>query len=325
MLRSDIIKSLFVGNLSLIGFEMSILDWFAKKDKVSEYSEKLNIPGDLWVQCFNCKETLFLKELETNHKVCMHCEYHFRLTSEDRIQMLFDEGSFVELNAGLRPKDFLNFVDTEPYSKRIERANNKSNVNEAVRTGTALLKGKAVNLCVMDFSYMGGSMGSVVGEKITRMIEFAVKDHNPLIIFSSSGGARMQEGVTSLMQMAKTSSALNHLSQEHVPFISVLCDPTTGGTSASFSMLGDINIAEPGALISFAGPRVIEQTIRQKIPKGFQRAEFLLKHGMVDLVVHRSNLRDKLFDLIRILDPREVSLFVASPILARYYRKKESQ
>ena len=195
----------------------------------------------------------------------------------------------------------MSFNDTESYAKRIKKATVKSKRNEAVLIGTALLKNRLMNVGVMDFSYMGGSMGTVVGEKLTVLIERAIENRHPLVIFTSSGGARMQEGILSLMQMAKTSAALEKLAVAKVPFISVLCDPTTGGTSASFAMLGDIHFAEPGALISFAGPRVIEQTIRQKIPKGFQRAEFLLDHGMVDRVVPRDELRDELADLLLLL------------------------
>ena len=198
--------------------------------------------------------------------------------------------------------EFLNFTDTESYALRIQKAHKKYKRNEAVVIGSAKLDGLDVNLGIMDFAFMGGSMGSVVGEKITRIIEKSIIDKNPLIIFTSSGGARMQEGITSLMQMAKTSAALSKLADERVLYISVLCDPTTGGTSASFAMLGDIHIAEPQALISFAGPRVIEQTIRQKVPKGFQRSEFLLSHGMVDMVVERKNLRSILYDLVFILN-----------------------
>jgi acetyl-CoA carboxylase carboxyl transferase subunit beta len=283
---------------------MSIVDWFAKKEKRKLASQKLNIPGDLWVKCQGCSEVLFLKDLEQSLKVCPKCNYHFRITAEERIKFTFDEGSFEEIDTQIGPIDFLNFEDTETYKDRIARAQKKSGVKDAIRTGTALIKGKAVNVAIMDFGFMGGSMGSVVGEKITRVIELALENKNPVVIFTASGGARMQEGILSLMQMAKTSAALYLLGEAHIPFISVVCDPTTGGTSASFAMLGDINITEPGTLISFAGPRVIEQTIRQKLPKGFQRAEFLLEHGMVDKVVSRSEMRNTLSTLLCILDPR---------------------
>ena len=282
---------------------MSVLDWFAKNKKETTQSQRLNIPGDLWRKCTNCGEVLFVKDLEANRSVCTHCQHHFRISPEDRIKFFFDEGSFSEYASNLAPIDFLNFEDTEKYEDRIKKAHKKTKKNEAITIGTATLKGIPVNLAIMDFSYMGGSMGSVVGEKITLTIEKAIENKNPVIIFTSSGGARMQEGITSLMQMAKTSAALAKLGELGVPYISILCDPTTGGTSASFAMLGDINIAEPGALIAFAGPRVIEQTVRQKLPKGFQRAEYLLEHGMVDLVVERKQLRETLFGLLSILNP----------------------
>jgi acetyl-CoA carboxylase carboxyl transferase subunit beta len=287
---------------------MSILKWFSNRQKEQSKAEKLNIPGNLWIKCPSCAEVLFIKELEANSKTCLHCQFHFRMSAKERISFFVDKDSFKEICADLKPLDFLSFVDTEPYSHRISKAESKTNASEAVVVGTALFQKCPINLAVMDFSYMGGSMGTVVGEKITILIESALKNRYPLIIFTASGGARRQEGILSLMQMAKTSAALNKLSREKIPFISVLCDPTTGGTSASFAMLGDINIAEPGALISFAGPRVIEQTIRQKIPKGFQRAEFLLKHGMVDRVVSRLDLRNELSDILSILYPSQSKL-----------------
>lgn len=280
---------------------MSIIEWFAKKQKNVSQTEKLNIPGDLWIKCASCGDVIFSKDLEASFKVCSKCNYHFRLSPEERISYFFDEGTFQEIDAHIKPVDFLNFTDTESYAERIRKAHKKYNRNEAVVIGESKLSGMSVNLGIMDFAFMGGSMGSVVGEKITRIIEKSIIDKFPLIIFTSSGGARMQEGITSLMQMAKTSAALSKLSGAAVPYISVLCDPTTGGTSASFAMLGDVHIAEPNALISFAGPRVIEQTIRQKVPKGFQRSEFLLEHGMVDMVVDRKVLRQTLVDLVSIL------------------------
>lgn len=281
---------------------MSILDWLAKKQSNKPQAEKLNIPGNLWVKCKSCSEVIFVKDLESNFKVCAHCNFHFRITPSERLGYFFDKGSFKEIDSDISPVDFLEFTDTEPYKERIEKAQKKTKKKEAVMIGEAQLNGELVNVGIMDFSFMGGSMGSVVGEKITRLIEHALTNKGPVLIFTSSGGARMQEGITSLMQMAKTSAALAKLSEASIPYISILCDPTTGGTSASFAMLGDIHIAEPGALISFAGPRVIEQTIRQKIPKGFQRAEFLLEHGMVDMVVVRKDLRQKLIQVLEILN-----------------------
>lgn len=280
---------------------MSIIEWFAKKQKNVSQTEKLNIPGDLWIKCASCSDVIFSKDLEASFKVCSKCNYHFRLSPEERIAYFFDEGTFKEMDAHIKPLDFLNFTDTESYAERIRKAHKKYKRNEAVVIGEAKLSTMPVNLGIMDFAFMGGSMGSVVGEKITRIIEKSIVDKFPLIIFTSSGGARMQEGITSLMQMAKTSAALSKLADVSVPYISVLCDPTTGGTSASFAMLGDVHIAEPNALISFAGPRVIEQTIRQKVPKGFQRSEFLLEHGMVDMVTERKALRQTLVDLVAIL------------------------
>lgn len=280
---------------------MSILDWFANREKETVSAEKLNIPGDLWVKCSACDTVLFIKDLEANKRVCSSCNHHFRISPEERVKQTFDKGSFVELESEMTAVDFLKFEDTERYEDRLKKAIKKTKKKEAVLIGTASLNSIPVNVGIMDFSFLGGSMGSVVGEKITLLIELAIENKHPLIIFTSSGGARMQEGILSLMQMAKTSAALSRLSDVHVPYITVLCDPTTGGTSASFAMLGDIQLAEPGALISFAGPRVIEQTIRQKIPKGFQRSEFLLEHGMVDKVVSRHDMRDVLCQLVTML------------------------
>lgn len=282
---------------------MSIIDWFNKHKKTNEKTKKLNIPDDLWIKCFACRDVLFLKDLTKNKKVCLKCNYHFRLSPEERINYIFDKNSFVEMDSHIGPIDFLKFKDTQNYQTRIDAAQKKTKHKDAIVTGTARLNKYPVNIGVMNFSFMGGSMGSVVGEKITRLIENARQTKNPVILFTASGGARMQEGTTSLMQMAKTSAALQQLETEKIPYISVLCDPTTGGTSASFAMLGDVNIAEPNALISFAGPRVIEQTIRQKLPEGFQRSEFLLEHGILDMVVHRKDLRMQLTHLIKLLNP----------------------
>ncbi len=295
---------------------MSILDWFAKKKEQAETAQtkRLDIPGDLWVKCFDCGGTLYLKDLVQNQKVCHHCNYHFRIASEERIGYIFDEKSFEPLDEELTPIDFLEFEDTEKYKDRIRKAHQKTKKNEAITIGTAALCGMPVNVGGMDFAYLGGSMGSVVGEKITRLIEYACDNGRPVIIFTASGGARMQEGILSLMQMAKTSAALEKLARKRVPYISVLCDPTTGGTSASFAMLGDMNIAEPNALISFAGPRVIEQTIRQKLPKGFQRSEFLLKHGMLDKVVNRKEMRQVLSQLIALLTPEKMDETMDLPV-----------
>jgi acetyl-CoA carboxylase carboxyl transferase subunit beta len=271
---------------------MTILDWLAKQKKNSPPErEKLDIPGDLWVKCFKCQETIFNRELENNLKVCPKCGHHFRLSYKERLKFNFDENSFEEIDQSIKAKDFLGFKDVQKYSKRLTEAEKVTGLNDAVVCGFAKVEGYSVALGIMDFSFMGGSMGSVVGEKITRIIENSIEKKLPLIIISSSGGARMQEGIMSLMQMAKTSAALANLAAEHLPYISIITDPTTGGTSASFALLGDIIIAEPAALIGFAGPRVIEQTIRQKLPKGFQRSEYLLAHGVIDMVVERKEIK----------------------------------
>ncbi|MDD5455978.1 MAG: acetyl-CoA carboxylase, carboxyltransferase subunit beta [Candidatus Margulisbacteria bacterium] len=278
---------------------MSILDWFAKKnDNVVVEREKLDIPGNLWVKCISCGGVLYSKELEENLKVCNHCGHHFRLTSKERLFITVDADSFEEINPGMEPVNSLGFTDTISYDDRIKQAKKKSGMKEAVITGTAKIEGYAVAVGIMDFSYMGGSMGSVVGEKITRLIETAIEKNLPVIIFSASGGARMQEGILSLMQMAKTSGALYRLKEKGLLYISVMTDPTTGGTTASFAMLGDLHITEPNALIGFAGPRVIEQTIRQKLPKGFQRSEYLLEHGMIDYISPRKELKKLLKSLL---------------------------
>ncbi len=287
---------------------MSIHEWFKKKKSEKEGAyvrERLDIPGNLWIKCYKCSQALFAKELDDNFKVCPKCGYHFKLTHIERINQLTDPNSFKEINANVSSVNFLNFSDSKSYTKRIDEAINKSTIKDAIVTGTCKIGGKDAALGVMDFSFMGGSMGSVVGEKIARLIELAVEKKLPVIIFSSSGGARMQEGIMSLMQMAKTSAALGRLRENRLPYFSVLTDPTTGGTSASFAMLGDINIAEPGALICFAGPRVIEQTIRQKLPPGFQRSEYLMEHGMIDIVCERKELKNKLSTILRWFNEKE--------------------
>ena len=292
---------------SIISSTLSIHTWFKRKKKAKETAyirERLDIPGNLWVKCYKCNEAIFARDLEANLKVCPKCGYHFKLTAAERIKQLADNKSFKEINAEIRSIDFLNFKDSKPYAKRIEATILKSSLKDAIITGTVKIKGKEAALGIMDFSFMGGSMGSVVGEKVTRLIELAVEKKIPVIIFSSSGGARMQEGIMSLMQMAKTSAALGRLRENGLPYISVCTDPTTGGTSASYAMLGDINIAEPGALIGFAGPRVIEQTIRQKLPPGFQRAEYLLAHGMVDVVCERKKMKETLTRILKWFDER---------------------
>ncbi|MFC1745626.1 acetyl-CoA carboxylase, carboxyltransferase subunit beta [Candidatus Riflebacteria bacterium] len=256
---------------------------------------------DLWTKCTECETLHYKKDLEKNLGVCSKCDHHFIINVWDRIAQICDNNTFVEINKSLESLDPLEFKDTSEYKERIKKAVKKTDLLSAVITGHCLIENRQAVIAVMDFTFMGGSMGSVVGEKITRATEYAIEKKLPLIIFSCSGGARMQEGVLSLMQMAKTSAALARHSDAGLLFISVLCHPTTGGTTASFAMLGDLNIAEPNALIGFAGPRVIEQTIRQKLPEGFQRSEFCLKHGMLDMIVHRSEMRETLSRMLKFL------------------------
>lgn len=280
---------------------MSVLEWFSRQRDVLSPSEqsRLDIPGELWIKCPSCDGVLYSKDIDENLKVCTNCGYHFRLTSLERISLTADEGSFVEFDKDLGPTDFLNFTDTKPYKDRITENQQRTGLKDAIICGKATIEGYPAVLAVMDFSFLGGSMGSVVGEKIARAAEKALELKLPFIVFSASGGARMQEGIMSLMQMAKTSAVLGKLAKAYLPFIVVLTDPTTGGTTASFAMLGDIHLAEKGALIAFAGPRVIEQTIRQKLPKGFQRAEFLEEHGFVDTVLERKDLRTYLARILK--------------------------
>lgn len=266
--------------------------WFKKERPESAAPEasakKVKIPEGLWVKCDNCKEIIYRKEVEKNFKVCPKCDYHFRISASERLPYLVDEGSFVEVEDGLSPKDFLNFKD---YKDKLKNSRKKTGLKDAVISGEAKIGGKPVSLVVMDFDFMGGSMGSVVGEKIARAIERAIEKRTPFVSVASSGGARMQEGILSLMQMAKTSAAAARLGEAGLPFISVLTDPTFGGVTASFAMLGDIIIAEPKSLIGFAGQRVITDTIKQQLPAGFQRAEFQQEHGMIDAIVPRREMR----------------------------------
>jgi acetyl-CoA carboxylase carboxyl transferase subunit beta len=275
--------------------------WF-KKTKDIKTDKKVKIPEGLWVKCDSCKEIVYKKEVDKNLKVCPKCNYHFRISARERLKLLADEGSFTEFDVDLLSGNPLDFKDTISYKDRIKENQKKSGLKEAVISGEAIIKGCPVSLVVMDFSFMGGSMGSVVGEKVSRAAERALGKKQPLVTVSSSGGARMQEGIFSLMQMAKVSAAIGKLKDNGILFISVIADPTFGGVTASFVMLGDIIIAEPRSLIGFAGPRVIEQTIKQPLPEDFQRAEFLLDHGIIDIVVERKNLRDtlaKLFELLQ--------------------------
>jgi acetyl-CoA carboxylase carboxyl transferase subunit beta len=277
--------------------------WFRKEKAAITQSDgkKVRVPEGLMTKCQNCRETLYSKDLEKNHNVCPKCSHHFRISAVKRIELLLDEGSFVEFDGNMVSVDFLEFKDSKSYQDRIDAAVAKGGSKDAVICGEGKIDGTPVQLAVFDFSFMGGSMGSVVGEKITRAIERGIDKKMPVIVVSASGGARMQESIMSLMQMAKTSAALGRLRDLGLPYISILTDPTTGGVTASFAMLGDVNMAEPKALIGFAGPRVIEQTIRQKLPEGFQRAEYLLEHGMIDLIVERKDMRQKVSQIIGML------------------------
>ena len=279
------------------------MGWFTREKApkpVSEVAaERSQIPDDIWAKCPQCSAILYTKELRRSVGVCTKCNYHFRLGTQQRIPLLVDRHSFAEIDAQLRSVDPLNFKDSKKYKERLKKAEKSSGSVEAVVTGRARILNIPVMIGVFEFAFIGGSLGSVVGEKLTRMIELAITERRPVIIVSASGGARMQEGIYSLMQMAKVSAALAKLGQKRIPYISVLTDPTTGGVAASFAMLGDVIIAEPRALIGFAGPRVIEQTIRQKLPEGFQRSEFLLKHGFIDRIVQRSEMRDELARILQ--------------------------
>jgi acetyl-CoA carboxylase carboxyl transferase subunit beta len=266
--------------------------WFKRQSvELDPSGEKKIRTEGLWVKCENCRQIIWKKDLEDNLNVCPKCGKHFRIDARTRLAQLFDDGNYEVFSEKLASTDPLKFVDLKPYAERLKRAQEETGLNDAVINARGKVNGRDVIISAMEYSFIGGSMGSVVGEMICRAIEQALAHRQPLIIVTASGGARMMEGVLSLMQLAKISAALARLDEAKVPYISVLTDPTTGGVTASFAMLGDLNIAEPGALIGFAGPRVIEQTIRQKLPPGFQRSEFLLEHGMLDAVVHRKELK----------------------------------
>ncbi len=276
--------------------------WFRRsKASIESDQPRKEIPDGMWTKCEGCGEIIHRKQLEQQFYVCIRCNYHFRIGSNEYFQMLLDEGTFKEFDRKMRSTDPLQFQDTKRYKDRIKDSIRKTELYDAVRTGRGKIKGMHVAIGVMDFSFIGGSMGSVVGEKIARLVDRSRRMKIPLVIVSSSGGARMMEGALSLMQLAKTSARLAQLSDAGIPFISVMTDPTTGGVTASYAMLGDINLAEPGALIGFAGPRVIKQTIGKDLPPGFQRAEFQLEHGFVDAVVHRKDLRDTIHLLLSMM------------------------
>ncbi len=276
--------------------------WF-KKEKTPKQAppeeRRLQMPEGLWVKCENCKEIIYKREVARNANVCPKCNYHFRISGRERLDALFDEGLYEEFDSEIAPVDALGFVDSKPYHERLVDYQKRTGLKDALISSHGTIGGYPVVIAVMEYGFMGGSMGSVVGEKVTRCVERCLAEKSSLVIVSCSGGARMQEGALSLMQMAKISAALARLDEARLPFFSILTDPTTGGVTASYAMLGDLNIAEPKALIGFAGPRVIEQTIRQKLPVGFQRSEFLVEHGMVDLIVERSQMREVLISCLR--------------------------
>src|SRR5437867_1980163 len=303
------------------------MPWFRKKkgkiEPVSD-SERVVRTENVFVRCEECGEHLYKKELEDALQVCVHCDYHFRIGAYDRLEKLFDDGYCEELDAEVISTDPLEFVDSKPYSKRIKQAQDATGLPEAIITARGKVGGHKVFGGAMDMLFIGGSMGSAVGEKVTRLIEHAIKERGAVIIFSASGGARMQEGVLSLMQMAKISAALAALEERHLPFISVLTDPTTGGVTASFAMLGDLIIAEPKALIGFAGPRVIEQTIRQTLPDGFQRSEFLLDKGMIDLVVDRREMKALLARALRFMGAAKAEAAPAGAVVESQMAMRQS-
>ena len=273
--------------------------WFKKsKTPEAEGPKRSKTAEGMWLKCNHCREIVYRKEVDRNNKVCPKCEYHFPISVIERINLLVDLGTFKEWDADLQPQDPLQFHDTRSYQERIKSQQDKTGRNDAMVIGEGRINGRKVALCVFDFSFMGGSMGSVVGEKICRAVDRALAGRLPVILVTASGGARMQEGILSLMQMARTSAAIAKLGEAKLPFVSILADPTFGGVTASVAMLGDVIIAEPKALIGFAGPRVIEQTIKQQLPDQFQRAEFLLEHGMVDMIVERKHLKEAVSTLV---------------------------
>lgn len=283
---------------------MTVQDWFEKRKEAQiqrralEARVEIEANPDLWTKCVHCDAQLLKKDIEDNNMVCPVCDYHFRVNARTRVKQLFDEGSFEELFTDIKPTDPLEFVDTESYKDRLEAAQKKTNLNDAVITGIAAIDGHKVATAIMDFDFMGGSMGSVVGEKVTRIMEKAIELRLPVLAITSSGGARMQESALSLMQMAKTSCAVARLDEAGLLYINLITDPTFGGVTASFGTLGDIIVAEQGARVGFAGRRVIEQTIRQKLPSDFQTAEYLMKYGQVDVVSSRKDLKDTLANIL---------------------------
>ena len=277
------------------------MSWIEKIKTKNLLKSKGLKDAPIWIECKGCSTKIYIAELEKNLRVCPKCDYHLRVNAKQRVNQILDDGSFIEHDSNLASSDPLKFKDTKKYKDRLSHSLKTGTTSEAIISGTGFIKSNQVEICFFEFGFMGGSMGVVVGEKITRSIERAIINKTPLIILSCSGGARMQEGILSLMQMAKTSAALSKLAKERLPYISILTDPTMGGVSASFAMLGDIILAEPGALIGFAGPRVIKQTIQEVLPDGFQRSEFLLDHGLIDQIVHRKELRNTLNQILCLL------------------------
>ncbi len=275
--------------------------WFLRSKKNIEDSQQREMPDGLFTKCPTCGEVIYKRQFEEQLFTCIKCDHHFRIGSEEYIAILFDEDSFVETDTNIRSTDPLHFVDTKPYTERLADAYRRTDSADALTIGYGTITGREISFGCMNFDFVGGSMGSVVGEKFYRAAKRAIKQKTPLVIISTSGGARMQEAIFSLMQMAKTSAVLSELAEAKLPYISIMTDPTTGGVSASFAMLGDVNIGEPKALIAFAGPRVVEQTIRKKLPEGFQRAESVLKNGFLDMIVHRKDLRDTLSQILTLL------------------------
>lgn len=278
--------------------------WFKREEKgiITTTQEKKEAPDGIWNKCPNCKKPLHYKEQVENNYVCHYCSYHLRIGSKEYFSILFDDNEFTELFPDLISADPLNFVDTKKYTDRLEESKNKTGLKDAIRSATGKINGNNVVIACMDFTFIGGSMGSVVGEKIARSIDYCIEHRMPFLMISKSGGARMMEAAFSLMQMAKTSAKLALLAQAKLAYISLLTDPTTGGVTASFAMLGDINVSEPGALIGFAGPRVIKETIKKDLPKGFQTAEFVLEHGFLDFIVDRRKMKEKLGSFIAMLN-----------------------
>ncbi|MGI9220685.1 MAG: acetyl-CoA carboxylase, carboxyltransferase subunit beta [Woeseiaceae bacterium] len=276
------------------------MSWFEKlmPSRISTEKRTRSVPEGVWIKCPKCDAQLYRNELERNLQVCPKCDHHMRIGARQRLEFFLDPDSMKELAANLEPEDPLKFRDSKRYRDRINAAQKKTGEKDALLSATGTLLGRPIVACAFEFSFMGGSMGSVVGEKFSRAADYAAENNIPMISFAASGGARMQEALFSLMQMAKTSAALARMGEKKVPFVSVLTDPTTGGVSASLAMLGDVNIAEPRALIGFAGPRVIEQTVGQKLPEGFQRSEFLLDHGAIDMIVDRRHMREQVADLL---------------------------